>query len=57
MAVAPERIGEFDEAHQVYKQVKVGLKDTPDLTVKEIGYLYLFFPEVLPDVDRGGGSP
>lgn len=52
MAVAPERIGRFEEAHRVYKQVRVGLKGAVDLTPEEFGYLYLYFPEMLPDVDE-----
>lgn len=47
---------EWREAHRVYKQTQNGVKGALDLTVREYGLLYLHFPEVLPDVDRGGST-
>ena len=47
--------GEKREAHRVYKRVKAGVVDTPDLSPEEFGLLYIHYPHVLPDVDREGG--
>jgi hypothetical protein len=40
-----------DEAHRVFKRCKAGMYDSvSDLDNEEIGLLYRYYPEVLPDV-------
>jgi hypothetical protein len=41
-----------DEARRTFKLVKNGLKDAHNLTYREFGLLYVYYPFVLPDVDR-----
>jgi len=43
---------DFAEAKRVYKQCKAGMYDSiEELSARQLGLLYLFFPHALPDVD------
>lgn len=35
--------GEYDRAHQVFKQYKVGMRGFDELTLEEIGLLAVYF--------------
>lgn len=43
--------GEADDAHRVMKQVKAGMRGALDLSPRELGLLYLYYPNLLPDVE------
>jgi len=42
--------GELEKARRTYKWVKNG-KGASDLDLAEFGALYLYYPELLPDVE------
>ena len=46
-------LSDWDRAYRLYKQLKNGAIDESELSAEEYGLLYLYFPELLPDVDRG----
>lgn len=42
---------DMEDAHRVFKQVKAGMYESvSDLDHRELGLLYRYYPEVLPDV-------
>lgn len=43
--------GEHADARRVRKRVRNGIVDAGDLTAREFGLLYLYYPEMLPDVE------
>lgn len=40
------------DARRTFKLVKNGVKDAHNLTYREFGLLYVYYPFVLPDVER-----
>lgn len=45
---------DFEDALRLYKQLKNGVIDESELGAREYGLIYLYFPELLPDVEAGG---
>jgi hypothetical protein len=41
-----------DDAHRTLKLVKNDVKGAHNLTIREFGLLYVYYPSVLPDVDE-----
>lgn len=48
--------GEADDAKRLMKQVKAGLRGPLDLSPREFGLLYLYYPGFLPDVEVSAGE-
>lgn len=48
--------GESDDAHRVMKQITAGMRDAGDLSPREFGLLYLYYPNLLPDVEVSAGE-
>ena len=46
--------GEPDDAKRVMKQVTAGMRGAGDLSPREFGLLYLYYPNLLPDVEVSG---
>lgn len=52
MSVKPSSFGSYDEAHLYYKRLKAGMVSLEELSARELGLVYAWFPEILPDVDQ-----
>lgn len=54
MSIKPQDVDGFDpeHAHRLVKMLANGILDYDELTVEEWGMLYLYYPELLGDVER-----
>jgi hypothetical protein len=52
LPVEPESFGSYDEAHLHYKRLKAGMVTLEELSARELGLVYAWFPEILPDVEQ-----
>lgn len=46
-----ERPGDFEDARRLFKLAKNEALRVDDLDAEDFGLIYLYYPELLPDVD------